>query len=327
MPARAKDVLPMLADTGVLPVCIERSMVGNNQGPLRVTDMQACVAEVFEAHRERRWDWKGPLRVIIEGDFEQRRPSLSHFAAFVSLLGIKWSDVQSLSIKRGSWHHTDFHPDVFTHLSVAPNNRHLALDDITLPSAVVFSNLITSLTHNFEGLRHYLSLCRIRLTALLDLPISWREGRRYPGPYISWRHHTPRTRCQGRKPALGAAGDSVLGVPLNSRASIEGRYRSVVEHGSGCDGCVLRVTQPSGNKGGASITEEMLKQLLPICRRIDRLLSRILVLFHVDVGVFLCPCTSLDLSIWYGATGDWFPGVQHRGVSIDRDPSWVAYNG
>lgn len=43
MPARAKDVLPMLADTGVLPVCIERSMVGNNQGPLRVTDMQACV--------------------------------------------------------------------------------------------------------------------------------------------------------------------------------------------------------------------------------------------------------------------------------------------
>lgn len=120
---------------------------------------------------------------------------------------------------------------------------------------------------------------------------------------------------------MGAAGDSVLGVPLNSRASIEGRYRSVVEHGSGCDGCVLRVTQPSGNKGGASITEEMLKQLLPICRRIDRLLSRILVLFHVDVGVFLCPCTSLDLSIWYGATGDWFPGVQHRGVSIDRDPS------
>lgn len=138
-------------------------------------------AEVFEAHRERRWDWKCPLRVTIEGDSEQRRPSLSHFAAFVSLLGIKWSDVQSLSIECGSWHHTDFHPDVFTHLSVAPNNRHLALDDITLPSAVVFSNLITSLTHNFEGLRHYLSLCRIRLTALLDLPISWREGRRYPG--------------------------------------------------------------------------------------------------------------------------------------------------
>lgn len=122
----------------------------------------------------------------------------------------------------------------------------------------------------------------------------------------------------------GLANRTILTLEIWFLVDVHIDNGSVVEHGPGCDGCVLHVTQPSGNKG---ITEEMLKQLLPICRRIDRFLSRIRVLFYVDVGVFLCPCTDLDLSIWYGATGKWFPGFQHRGVSIDRDRWWVVFNG
>ncbi|CCL99370.1 uncharacterized protein FIBRA_01388 [Fibroporia radiculosa] len=90
-------------------------------------------------------EMKGAVKLIVinggSGD-SPRATSIPLLGTFAMMLAGKFTRLDQLEIVRARWVPSTFHPDIFLHLTAFASISHLKLDNVFLPSALIFGRLI-----------------------------------------------------------------------------------------------------------------------------------------------------------------------------------------